>query len=266
MGLGSHNTAPESESATLAGILIEAARTSTEGDLETTSTHLRNISRYMEEHGQPHYAGIVCLNRRVDITGPGGRPKCRRGWARRPCPARGILVGHRDHYRESRDSVVLRPSRGVARSCAIAGFDACGARRTFSVREHRRSGGIVGTYVDPDRCASLLDDLRLLDQPNGSIRFYADLVTAENLVRQGDARGGFRLLSAMSPACSPHIPDSNYEDLSASDLRRPLPPDTQTPSWSRLPVISRAGSGPDQQLRPPRCSNRWIQWTSQVPS
>jgi ATP/maltotriose-dependent transcriptional regulator MalT/DNA-binding SARP family transcriptional activator len=190
-------TAPESESATLARILIEVARTSTDGDLESTSTHLRDISRKMEEHGQPHYAGIVCLNR---------------AWVSR---ARGDARSAGEAGRAalalletSSSGTEITTARAVtAWSYAHLGewseasrlLDATLAERDEPSRFESlvEAADVIGTYRDSDRCAALLDDLRLLDQPNDSIKFYADLVGAENLVRRGDAHGGLKLMRAI---------------------------------------------------------------------
>ncbi len=153
----------------------------------------------MEEHGQPHYAGIVSLNR---------------AWISR---ARGDARGARDAGRAalalldaSSSGTEMTTARAVtAWSCAHLGewpeaaqlLDSTLAEGNEPSRFESlaEAADIVGTYQDPDRCASFLNDLRVLEVPTGTVRLYADLVAAENLIRRGEANTGLMLIRAIPP-------------------------------------------------------------------
>jgi DNA-binding SARP family transcriptional activator len=187
-------TAPASESATLAEVVIQMASTFMDGDLESVSAHLREVSRGMEERRQPHYAGIVLLNL---------------AWVSR---ARGDARGAGEAGRAalallqtSSSGTEINTVRAVtAWSHAHLG-DWAEARRLLDATLARQdeptrfeslaeAADIIGSYNDPGRCAALLEDLRLIDPPTEDIRYYADLVAGENCVRLGEAQRGLLLL------------------------------------------------------------------------
>jgi DNA-binding SARP family transcriptional activator len=186
--------APASESATLADVVIQMASTFTDGDLESISAHLREVSRSMEERGQPHYAGIVLL----DLA-----------WVSR---ARGDAQGAGEAGRAA--LALLQASSSGTEITAVRAVTAWShahlgdwaeARRLLDATLAEQDGptrfeslveaaDIIGSYNDPGRCAALLEDLRLIDPPTEGFGYYADLVVAENCVRLGQAQRGLLLL------------------------------------------------------------------------
>ena len=186
--------APASESATLADVVIQMASTFTDGDLESISAHLREVSRGMEERGQPHYAGIVLL----DLA-----------WVSR---ARGDAQGAGEAGRAA--LALLQASSSGTEITAVRAVTAWShahlgdwaeARRLLDATLAEQDGptrfeslveaaDIIGSYNDPGRCAALLEDLRLIDPPTEGFGYYADLVVAENCVRLGQAQRGLLLL------------------------------------------------------------------------
>ena len=190
-------SAPNSESATLAGILVELASTFTDGDLESMSAHLRDVSRSMEARRQSHYAGIVLLNLAWVSRARGDAGKA--GEAGRAALA--LLQA-------SSSGTEITTVRAItAWSCAHLGdwaeaahlLDANLAQHDEPSRYESlaEAADVIGLYDDPSRCASLLEDLRLLDPPADGVRYFADLVAGENFVRAGEAQRALRLLQTI---------------------------------------------------------------------
>jgi DNA-binding SARP family transcriptional activator len=164
------------------------------------SARLREVSRGMEERGQPHYAGIVLLNLAWVSRARGDAQSA--GEAGRAALA--LLQG------SSSGTEVTTVRAVTAWSDAHSG-DWDEARRLLEINlaeQHEPSrfeslveaADIIGSYHDPDRCAALLGDLRLHDPPTGDVRYYADLVAAENSVRLGDAQRGLLLARTIPPS------------------------------------------------------------------
>ena len=192
-------TAPASESATLAEVLIKMASTFMDGDLESVSAHFREVSRGMEERRQPHYAGIVLLNSawvsraRGDARGAGEAGRA----------ALALLQASSSGTEITTVRAVTAWSHAHLGDWAEARqlLDATLAEQDEPSRYESlaEAADIVGSYNDPGRCAALLEDLRLIDPPTEGVRYYADLVAAENWVRLGEAQRGLRLLRSIPP-------------------------------------------------------------------
>ena len=190
-------TAPASESATLADVVIRMASTFVDGDLESTSAHFREVAKGMEDRRQPHYAGIVQLNlawvsrARGDARGAGEAGRAALALLKASSSGteitavRALIAWSHAHLGEWAEAERL--------------LDATLAERDEPSRFESlaEAADIIGCYDDPRRCAALLGDVRLLDPPADGFRHYADLVAAENCVRLGDAQRGLRLLRAI---------------------------------------------------------------------
>jgi DNA-binding SARP family transcriptional activator len=187
-------TAPASESATLAEVLIQMASTFMDGDLESVSAHFLEVSRGMEERRQPHYAGIVLLNSawvsraRGDARGAGEAGRA----------ALALLQASSSGTEITTVRAVTAWSHAHLGDWAEASrlLDATLAEQDEPSRFESlaEAADIIGSYNDPGRCAALLEDLRLIDPPTEGVRYYADLVAAENCLRLGEAQRGLRLL------------------------------------------------------------------------
>jgi len=187
-------TAPASESATLADVVIRMASTFVDGDLEATSARLREVARDMQERGRPHYAGIILLDlawvsrARGDAQGAGEAGRA--ALALLEASSSGVEIttvqavtawshAHLDDWAEARRLL----------DATLADQD--GPTRFESLAE---AADIIGSYDDPGRCAALLEDLRLIDPPTEGFGYYADLVAGESWVRLGEAQRGLLLL------------------------------------------------------------------------